>query len=417
MRTLNKIIVGITSTLLTMPLYATEKSVAEQQKELSKATPSNKIKAKPKIKTEATSGTKQKNKPSPKNVVVSEFFPQWYLGGTVGMSKLNPDVKTDGANLDDKNDLGLGFYLGYDFTENIAVEGYYFDLGEVGVKPGGEIEYEVFGVSALYYFYNTKKAKGLQTRDGLSLFGRAGLGNLNVSSSGNVSTKLDHEFHLHWGGGLEYALIKNTSLRADVEFYDKDARFVSMSILWRFGGNRTQYLLNKYGLDQSNIGTGTSTPNPIVVKPIFGNSIFIDSDKDGVRDEEDACPKTPIGSQVDAVGCFFGGALHGVKFELDSAKLLSQSKILLDGVAQELQKYPRIVIEIQAHTDSTGSEQYNLDLSYRRAKSVRDYLVSQGVSARRMVPRGYGEKVPTSSNITEVGRQKNRRVIFKILAK
>ena len=411
MRTLNKIIVGITSTLLTMPLYATEKPVAEQQKELSKATPSNKIKA------EATSGTKQKNKTSPKNVVVSEFFPQWYLGGTVGMSKLNPDVKTDGAGLDNKNDLGLGFYLGYDFTENIAVEGYYFDLGEVEVEPGGETEYKVFGVSALYYFYNTKKAKGLQNRDGLSLFGRAGLGKLDASSSGDVSTKIDHDIHLHWGGGLEYALVKNTSLRADVEFYDKDAHFISMSVLWRFGGNRTQYLLNKYGLDKSGIGIGTSIPNPIIVEPILGDSIFVDTDKDGVRDEEDACPKTPIGSQVDAVGCFFGGALNGVKFELDSAKLLPESKILLDGAAQELQKYPRIVIEIQAHTDSTGSDQYNMDLSYRRAKSVRDYLVSQGVSTRRMVPRGYGEKIPTSNNTTEHGRQKNRRVVFKILAK
>ena len=172
MSILKKVTVGITSALLTMPLHAADKPIVKVPKEISKVTPTNKVKTKikPKITTKAPVKKKQKSKASAPKIVTSEFFPQWYLGGTMGMSKLDPAVKTDGANLDNQNDLGLGFYLGYDFTENIAVEGYYFDLGEVEVDPGGETEYKVFGVSALYYFYNTEKAKGLQNREGLSLF-------------------------------------------------------------------------------------------------------------------------------------------------------------------------------------------------------------------------------------------------------
>ncbi|HBA32779.1 MAG TPA: hypothetical protein DCZ12_01435, partial [Gammaproteobacteria bacterium] len=193
-----------------------------------------------------------------------------------------PSVKTAGSSIDDKNDLGLGFYVGYDFAEKISLEGYYFDLGEASVNPDGASEYQVLGVSALYYFYNTQKAQGIQTRKGLSFFARAGLGNLQTGSKGSVDTRTKNNFHLHWGGGLEYALPRNVSLRADIELYDKDAQFLSVSALWRFGGNKTAYLIRQSTLES--VGAGSSIPDPIVVKPIIGGSIFNDADKDGVRE-------------------------------------------------------------------------------------------------------------------------------------
>ncbi len=404
MNTFKKSATGISLAMLSLSLIAAESPKSSEEKPTTASAPV--------VEKKNLKDTKAKKTPP---ATPSEFFPQWYVGGTLGMSQLEPSVKTAGSSIDDKNDLGLGFYVGYDFAEKISLEGYYFDLGEASVNPDGASEYQVLGVSALYYFYNTQKAQGIQTRKGLSFFARAGLGNLQTGSKGSVDTRTKNNFHLHWGGGLEYALPRNVSLRADIELYDKDAQFLSVSALWRFGGNKTAYLIRQSTLES--VGAGSSIPDPIVVKPIIGGSIFNDADKDGVRDEDDACPKTPRGSQVDAVGCFFAGALNGVKFEIDSAKLLPESKILLDGVAQELQKYPRIVVEIQAHTDSTASEAYNLDLSYRRARSVRDYLVSQGVEMRRMVPRGYGESEPIADNRTKQGRKLNRRVEFKILAK
>ena len=74
-------------------------------------------------------------------------------------------------------------------------------------------------------------------------------------------------------------------------------------------------------------------------------------------------------------------------------------------------------IEVDGHTDSVGSDDFNLDLSKRRASSVRDYLVDQGVASRHIVARGFGESQPKSTNETAEGRQLNRRVEISIKAR
>jgi len=65
---------------------------------------------------------------------------------------------------------------------------------------------------------------------------------------------------------------------------------------------------------------------------------------------------------------------------------------------------------IEGHTDSTGSDSYNQELSQRRAEAVRNFLVSNGITGDRIVARGYGESYPVTVNTTEAGRQQNRRV-------
>ena len=86
----------------------------------------------------------------------------------------------------------------------------------------------------------------------------------------------------------------------------------------------------------------------------------------------------------------------------------------LDGVAQSMIDYPESLIDVMGHTDSTGSEQYNLDLSRRRAESVANYLVSRGVSRARIETIGYGEQYPIADNTTATGRSENRRVEIRI---
>jgi outer membrane protein OmpA-like peptidoglycan-associated protein len=75
-----------------------------------------------------------------------------------------------------------------------------------------------------------------------------------------------------------------------------------------------------------------------------------------------------------------------------------------------LQKYPERRVVIEGHTDSVGSEAYNLDLSQRRAEAVWDCLLQNGVNAAPMSPRGAGKAPPVASNDTAEGRQQNRRV-------
>jgi len=107
--------------------------------------------------------------------------------------------------------------------------------------------------------------------------------------------------------------------------------------------------------------------------------------------------------------------LNNVFFDFDKYDLRSESFIELDRVVNLLKENPAIEIEMSAHTDSRGSDEYNMVLSDNRAKSVREYIVSKGIAANRIVSQGYGETRPVSTNETDDGRQLNRRVEFKIL--
>lgn len=142
-----------------------------------------------------------------------------------------------------------------------------------------------------------------------------------------------------------------------------------------------------------------------------------DTDGDGVTDNLDRCPDTPRGVAVDAYGCPRVGSitLEGVNFELNSAQLTPSSRDVLDGIAADLKKYPRLKIELQGHTDSSGSDAYNLNLSQRRAEAVRNYLIEQGVSPSQLEAKGYGEAQPIADNKTAEGRAKNRRVVMRVL--
>lgn len=107
-----------------------------------------------------------------------------------------------------------------------------------------------------------------------------------------------------------------------------------------------------------------------------------------------------------------------ILFDFNSAALRAESRQTLRDLAQTFSRYSDInYIEVEGHTDSVGSDDFNLDLSRRRASSVRDYLVDQGVASTYIVARGFGESQPKSSNDSAEGRQLNRRVEISIKAR
>ncbi len=119
---------------------------------------------------------------------------------------------------------------------------------------------------------------------------------------------------------------------------------------------------------------------------------------------------------MDKDGCPIADVvLLGVNFATDSSTLTAQSKPVLDEVAKGLIAHPRLKIEIQGHTDSTGSATHNLGRSQRRAEAVRDYLISQNVPAGQLMTKGYGQTQPVQSNATPQGRLQNRRVVMHVL--
>ena len=176
------------------------------------------------------------------------------------------------------------------------------------------------------------------------------------------------------------------------------------------------------------------TPPGIAVGP---DGCPLDSDGDGIPDYLDECPQSPPGAkvlpngcaltgdcrrprpgeQVDARGCALDQSfiLRGVKFEFDSDRLTPAAREILNEVASTLQAYPNIDVELEGHTDSIGSDSYNLGLSERRAIAVKVYLEGRGIPAKRMRPVGYGESQPIATNETEEGRDENRRVELTVV--
>jgi outer membrane protein OmpA-like peptidoglycan-associated protein len=106
----------------------------------------------------------------------------------------------------------------------------------------------------------------------------------------------------------------------------------------------------------------------------------------------------------------------GILFPFDSAELLPAARQNLRQLADQLQAESRTEVTIVGHTDSQGTDGYNQDLSERRAQAASSYLTSQGVSRSRLTPTGRGEQEPIESNVTEDGRQQNRRVEIAIYA-
>jgi len=105
-----------------------------------------------------------------------------------------------------------------------------------------------------------------------------------------------------------------------------------------------------------------------------------------------------------------------IQFEPGRAVLLEKSKKVLDEVVATLTSHPDLeLVEIEGHTDWLGSETQNLALSARRAETVSAYLVSKGIAAGRLVPKGYGEMKPIADNTTNEGREANRRVTFRVM--
>ena len=114
------------------------------------------------------------------------------------------------------------------------------------------------------------------------------------------------------------------------------------------------------------------------------------------------------------VGCTF--VLKDIFFEFDKSTILQQSYFELRSLISLLETYPNMRIEIRGHTDGKGSDSYNQRLSENRAKAVTDYLISKGISEKRLQYKGYGKTMPIDTNDTEEGRANNRRVEFKITA-
>lgn len=325
-----------------------------------------------------------------------DFHKKLYIGGAGGVTKVTPEIRGD-QNLEvtDDESEGAKVFVGWDFRPHMALELGVADLGEAEIGPNnaGTVGYEVADLSLVYHFYNLGGYDRLINRQGLGAFWKLGIGTMDNESELTVTRRND--VHAMFGFGVEYGTRIGLALRGEIEAFDEDAMMASLGLLWRLGrGGGSDAGL--FGGDSDALSVGGD-----------------DTDGDGIPNNLDDCPDTASGEPVDATGCaIFGGVLDGVNFASGSDELTDEAQSVLNDAADALLKYPNVNVEVQAHTDSQGAADYNLDLSKRRALATVRYLMLRGVPSEQLQARAFGESKPIESNDTAEGREANRRVEF-----
>jgi OOP family OmpA-OmpF porin len=317
-------------------------------------------------------------------------------------------------------------------------------------RAGGDtLELQGFGLSTKRVFYRDGRVNpflslglgriktilkpGADEEDLAAMFGAGVLVDLGPSRDDGSAMQLRADI------GARRGLTDNEQFPDAVDYV------AGLGIQYSWGGSVTRLPVDTDGdgvTDDLDKCPGTPTGTPV---DSSGCPLPQDDDGDGVINENDKCPGTPAGKKVDAVGCEIDGdddgdgilnsvdqcpdspkgtrvnnvgcpfdrtlLLQGVKFETNKDTLLPESIPILDNAIATLKRYPEVNIEVQGHTDSRGSDAYNMDLSARRAATVLEYLRDGGVT-NQLTSRGYGETDPIASNDTDEGRQQNRRVIL-----
>ena len=325
--------------------------------------------------------------------------PGFYIGAGAGQTTVDQDADDLGFEgpenfkIDD-DDFGWKAYVGYNFLPWLGIEGGWVDFGSVsqnfalpGIGPNkdGKVDTDL---SAFEGFLVGRLPIGP-----VDLFAKVGGANIRSEiKSKNYGTNDDNDAQFAYGVGAEY-LLGHWGFRVEAQGYDTnevdDFYFISAGVNYRFGGAKPAAVA--------------------VAAPIA--AACADGDNDGVCDADDICPSTPSGNRVDVAGCSCDYTLT-LEFALDSAELSENDKRRLDELVPILTnpKDTSIAGVIDGYTDNTGTPEYNLDLSKRRAAAVDEYLHSKGVATGRFIPHGYGEANPVASNDTFEGRAENRRI-------
>ncbi|HVR63911.1 MAG TPA: OmpA family protein [Polyangia bacterium] len=152
-----------------------------------------------------------------------------------------------------------------------------------------------------------------------------------------------------------------------------------------------------------------------------------DNDADGIPDDKDKCPNEAedkdgfqdddgCPDEVPAAVAKFTGVIKGINFKRNSADIRPSSFAILKKAVQVLKDYPTVMIEISGHTSDEGKRDFNMKLSKERAEAVKAYLVSAGATENRISTVGYGPDKPIADNKTRAGKEKNRRIEFRLVS-
>jgi len=362
--------------------------------------------------------------------------------GTFFLTPMIGGYVFDGSqDLDNGPVFGVG--LGYNYTNTLGVESVLQVIDTESDRTGEDVDGYIFRLDGLYHFMPEEQ---------LVPYVASGVGLISIngdSREGNTNGLFN------FGAGIKYILNESLALRGDIR-HILDFDGTNSNLLYTIG---VSYLFGKRAekispspMDSDGDGVNDDADRcPKTSKGVHVDSSGCprDSDGDGVYDSMDNCPDTPAGAPVDSAGCPLDsdgdgvfdyldkcpGTPPGIKVDSEGCPVAIEEKVsielkvefdfnstevksIYDGhirkVTNFLAAYPDTIAVIEGHTDSKGSEAYNLKLSQRRAESVVRTLTGSGIDASRLRAVGYGESRPIADNRTDEGRQRNRRVVAVI---
>ncbi|MBY6016318.1 porin [Halomonas denitrificans] len=292
------------------------------------------------------------------------FIANGYLGAKAGWNHYHKGCES-GASDCDKDDLGWGAQLGYQFSPNWAAELEYLDFGQA--EATYPFTYPLGTYTGSQRGWALSARASLPLTEQVELFGKLGALYWQGKVEGPTPTRKDEGWALVAEVGLGYRLSQHWQLNLATQFGDgvgsdelggSNLWLTTIGVQYRFGADRTRAVQP----------TPTPQPAPMVLP-----------------------------------------ALHReLHFGFDSSELTDLSP--LSDIIERLLRYPDAQVFIQGFADWTGRSQYNLSLSHRRAQAVADYLHSQGIDPDRIRIEDFGERLPVIDNATTEHRAQNRRV-------
>ncbi len=293
------------------------------------------------------------------------------------------DHEVHGYDVEDTETPFVG--LEYVFDDNWAAEVLFADAN-TNFKDGPDADVTTWQLGGRYY-WGSYIGEPMRVRPYLALGG----GQIKFDAHNQFD---DVDTTVNGGAGVRWMLSDRVGM-------DVEGRAVHST-----DNNETDYLVSA-GL---NLYLGK-------VAMAAAATACVDTDGDGVCDDKDRCPGTAPGTRVDVDGCPLPVAEVAsiklkVNFAFDSSKVEERYFADIKELAEFLKRFSDLQVNVEGHTDSIGTVDYNKRLSQRRAQAVVDVLVNQyGIARSRLEPMGFGKSQPVASNDTAEGRAQNRRVM------
>ncbi|MGN6788288.1 MAG: OmpA family protein [Rhodanobacteraceae bacterium] len=339
-------------------------------------------------------------------------YSNWYIVPRIGVVVGDSSRQ---VQADPMGGLGVGFWVNPHFTLDVEATGDNADYKDSSIRAGKQWETLGLDVAARYYFMDPASQWRPYIMAGIGMWRHAAVSG-ELAQAGGAYGNMGPSNGSGWGPGATvgvgvlYNVSDRVALRGELA-----ARYYRDTTSAQLAGLAGPGLPHTYGPKQwldsmasialvFNMGHPAPPPPPAAPPP-----------------PPPAAPPPPPPPQNVVID------LRGVNFKFDRPKKgehdigptlkppASDSLAILNQAVDTLNRYPQVKIEIDGYTDSIGTEQYNQGLSERRANIVNSYLTSHGIDPSRITAvKGFGESNPIDTNKTAAGRQRNRRVEFKV---